>query len=708
MPDAVTRTFPVCGIDIGGTFTDCVLVDAEARVYPGKAPTTPDNLTVGFFDALGVAAQAAGCTLEEALAGLQHLGHGSTVATNIMVQRSGAKVALLTTNGHRDVTLIQRAAGRVAGLAPSQLLDLVQGTKPEPLVPGERIREVDERMDLDGDVVIRIDGAAAARDIETLLDDGVEALAVCLLWSFRNPEHEQELVRLIADAERGRDGNGGAVFVSASHEVAPTWGEYERAMTTIINAYVGPRTGRYIRDLADELEAREFGGTFSIMKSDGGGATLADAARFPVALISSGPAGGLAATAGLAATIGATNAIATDMGGTSFDIGLVVDGTPVSTNTAIANRFEFNLPTLDIRSVGSGGGSIAWVDAATGSLRVGPESAGSIPGPVAYGRGGTQPTVTDADIVLGYLNPEYFLGGRLTLDAERAEEAIAALGTRLGLDTMQTAAGIRRIVDAQMADATRMMTIERGYDPRDFVLFSFGGAGPVHGADYARELGVEQVVIPLAGISSLWSAYGIANADLVHIREYSEVMSEPFDAGRVRTLIAELSASVTDLFDVDARDRVRLEFTASFKYQLQAHVVPVPITLDAVDDIEAVVEQFEQRYRDLYGEESGFRAAGIELTGFTCKGTYERTSTRVRTTETRDGTLEPAAHRPVHWVDRGETVDTPVYRWSAANAGATIAGPAIVELAETTIVVPSDFRATSDEFTNLLMTRVEA
>jgi N-methylhydantoinase A len=703
----MARSFPVCGIDIGGTFTDCVLVDDVARVFPGKAPTTPENLSTGFFDALSVAAAAAGCTLEEVLAGLTHLGHGSTVATNIMVQRGGAKVALLTTNGHRDVPLIQRAAGRVAGLSPSQLLDLVQGVKPEPLVADALIREVNERVDLDGDVIVPLDETRAAGDIAELLADGVDAVAICLLWSFRNPEHERALVRLVEAAGNG-NGNGRRHFITASSDVAPTWGEYERTMTTLINAYVGPRTGRYITDLEGELQRREFGGTFSIMKSDGGGASLEDAARFPVTLISSGPAGGLAATAQLAAKIGAANAIATDMGGTSFDIGLVVDGVPVATTTAIANRFEFYLPTLDIRSVGSGGGSIAWVDDATGALRVGPGSAGSDPGPAAYGRGGTQPTVTDADIVLGYLNPDYFLGGRLKLDAERAREAIAGLGARLGLDVMETAAGIRRIVDVQMADATRMMTIERGHDPRDFVLFSFGGAGPVHGADYARELDARTVVVPLAGVSSIWSAYGIAHADLVHIREHSEVLSEPFNGPRIARILDDLRDTVTGLFDAHARADLQLEFTASFKYSLQAHVVPVPITSDEAADIERVVERFEARYRDLYGPESGFRAAGIEITGFTCKGSHRRTSSDVGEVDLHDAVLEPASHRPVHWVDLGRSVDTPVYRWAVSDAGAGVDGPAILELADTTIVVPSDYRASSDRYDNILLTRLES
>jgi N-methylhydantoinase A len=700
-------TFISCGIDIGGTFTDCVLLARDGGIYTGKAPTVPEHLAEGFFEALTVAATAAGTTDDAVLSGLAHLGHGSTVATNAMVQRVGARVGLLTTAGHGDATLIQRAAGRVAGLAPGQLLDLVVGVKPPPIVSRDRIREIHERVDVDGDIVLPLDEAAAVKEIEELLEADVDAVAICLLWSFRNPTHEQKLAALVAEkTANGPDKSG--VFISVSHEVAPTWGEYERAMTTIINAFVGPKTGRYIEALASELEDRAFGGSFTIMKSDGGGAKPHDVSRFPVTLIASGPAGGLAATQQLSQRLGITNAIATDMGGTSFDVGLIIDGVPVAATRSTVNRYEFHLPTLDIRSVGSGGGSIAWIDEASGVLRVGPESAGSTPGPAAYGRGGTEATVTDADVVLGYVNPAYFLGGRLQLSAAHAVEAISRLSDRLGMSTLETAAGIRRIVDAQMSDAIRMLTIERGHDPRDFTLFSFGGAGPLHGADYARDLGVAMMIVPLADVSSVWSAFGIANADLVHIREHSEVLTEPFDEEHVRSALDALGTQVRELFEPEMRPAGRLEFTASFKYQLQAHVVPVPISDDDLGDLEGVIGRFEAMYRERYGEESGFRAAGIEIMGFTCKGVVARTRGDIRLGVTQSRYAEPTGQRPVYWSDLEGTRETAVFRGSDLGAGAAIAGPAIIELPDTTVAVPTDFVGRIDDLGSLVLNRVKA
>jgi N-methylhydantoinase A len=692
-----------CGVDIGGTFTDCVLIDAAGRAYSGKAPTTREDLTRGFFAALEVAAAKADATAADAVSELTTLSHGTTVATNIMVQRTGARTALITTRGHRDAIYIQRAAGRVAGLPRAQLLDLVLGVKPEPLVPHALAYEVDERADLDGDVLIELDEDGMREAVRAAVAAGATAIAVSFLWSFRNPANELA-ARRIAEEQ------GGDVFLSVSHEVAPSWGEYERTMSTVINSYVGPETASYIRALEDRLADQGFGGSFAVMKSDGGVATAGEAALRPVTLLSSGPAGALAATQRLLEALDERYAITTDMGGTSLDIGMLVDGRPLTVEKSVADRFEFHLPTLDIVSIGSGGGSIAWVDETNGALRVGPTSAGARPGPAAYGQGGEAATVADANVVLGYLNPDYFLGGSLKLHRDLAEQAIGGIADRLGMSVIEAAAGIRTIVDAQMSDAIRMHTVARGHDPRGFTLFAFGGGGPTHAADYARELGVKRVLIPFADVSSLWSAMGVALADVVHVEEHAEILTEPFDPARLEAIVDALARRGRARLARErvADERVQIELTAKLKYTLQVHAVDVPLESAGRPDVEALVERFHRRYAELYGAGAGYRDAGVEITGFRCTATGRRRAGAALPRPVA-AVAPPGAPRSrlVHWTHHGGALETPLLHEHDLVPGWTAAGPAIVELPDTTVLVPPDFSAALDDLGNIHLERTD-
>jgi N-methylhydantoinase A len=692
-----------CGVDIGGTFTDAVLTDVDGIGYSGKSPTTRGRLTEGFFAAIEVASEKAGYSLDDALRALPYLAHGTTVATNIMVQRNGADVALLTTRGHGDAIFIQRAAGRVAGLPMSELIDFHIGVKPAPLVPRARVFEVNERVDADGDVVVALEDDDVKAAVRAALDAGADAIAVSYLWGFRNTDHERRTREIVAAMAPD-------AFTSYSHEVAPSWGEYERTMTTVINGYVGPDTASYIAELERDLASRGFAGLFSVMKSSGGVASAGEASRLPVTLLSSGPAGALAGSQRLLETMDSDelNAITTDMGGTSFDIGLIVDGRPQTVDKSVVGRFEFHLPTIDINSIGSGGGSIAWVDELSGTMRVGPSSAGAEPGPAAYGRGGTEPTVTDADVVLGYINPEYFLGGRLSLDAELSEAAVGRVAERLGLDVLETAAGIRTIVDAAMADAIRMMTISRGYDPRTFSVLAFGGAGPLHAADYARELDAKRVIVPLADVSSLWSAMGVALADVVHVDERVQMFAEPFDLDALRVASDDLERDTCDVVvsqGVDS-DSVTPSVVAKMKYKLQVHTVDVPLELEGAEDGEALIERFEARYRELYGKGSGFRAAGIEITGLQCTAVGQRRQVRRLPVPARSNGGPPAepATRDVYWTVTGERVPSTIFRHEHLVAGWSAHGPAILELPDTTVAIPPDFAGSMDEMGNVLLT----
>jgi N-methylhydantoinase A len=700
----LSQTFVSCGVDIGGTFTDCVLVDRAGTVHSGKAPTTREDLTEGFLEALRRAAAKAGTTAEEALAALPHLAHGTTVATNIMVQGNGAETALITTRGHGDAVFIQRAAGRVAGLDRAQLLDLVAGSKPEPLVARARVFEVDERTDADGDVLIDLDEDGMRDAVRTAVQSGAEAVAVSFLWSFRNAGNERR-AREIVEAEAT------GVFVSVSHDVAPSWGEYERTMSTLINSYVGPETATYIGAVDRRLRAHGFGGSFTVMKSDGGVATPAEATARPVTLLSSGPAGALAATQRLLEALGERHAITTDMGGTSLDIGLVVDGRPLTVDTSVVDRFEFHLPTLDIVSVGSGGGSIAWVDEVSGALKVGPMSAGARPGPAAYGHGGQAATVTDANVVLGYHDPELFLGGALELDPRAAHDVIAELAYRLGLGVRETAAGIRTIVDAQMAEAIRMHTVARGQDPRSFLLLAFGGAGPTHAADYARELGVRSVLIPFADVSSLWSAMGVAVADVVHVEEAPDSFREPFDEPALETVVRDLVRSATRRVAAQGvgEDQIAVEVVAKVKYTLQVHAIDVPVPARGPIDGEGLVAAFHDRYTELYGAGAGYRAAGVEITGFRCTATGRRRPDEVLPRPPKPH-KNPASvrSRRVYWTHAKQELDTPLLGEGDLQHGRTIDGPAVIELPDTTVLVPPDFTAGTDSLGSIRLDRKDA
>jgi N-methylhydantoinase A len=694
-----------CGVDIGGTFTDAVITDVDGTAYSGKSPTTRGDLTKGFLAAIEVAAEKTGRSLADAVKELPYLAHGTTVATNIMLQRNGAKVALLTTRGHRDAIYIQRAAGRVAGLPIEELLDLRAGVKPDPLVPRSLAYEIDERVDSDGDVIVALDEDGVRAAIEDAKAQGVDSLAVSFLWSFRNSAHEARVKELIAEASP--DG-----FASFSHEVAPSWGEYERTMSTVINSYVGPDTATYIGELGGVLKEHDFSGIFSVMMSSGGVASGEEASRFPVTLLSSGPAGALAGCQRLLEQLGGDegNAITTDMGGTSFDIGLIVNGRPKTSDESVAARFEFHLPTIDITSIGSGGGSIAWIDEHSRTLKVGPRSAGAEPGPAAYDRGGTEPTVTDADVVLGYINPDFFLGGRLTLRKDLAEEAVGKVADQLGLGLRETAAGIRTIVDAAMADAIRMMTIARGYDPRGFSLLAFGGAGPLHAADYARELGARRVIVPLADVSSLWSAMGVALADVVDVQERHNVVQEPFDASAVRASVEDLKRISTERLgaqDVKPED-VDLLVTAKMKYKLQVHTVDVQVTHGSEEECVELVERFEKRYVELFGAGSGYRDAGIEITGFQCTalGRRDLDSRLPRPAQQQNGSAPEAPEvRPVYWTAAGAEMDSMIYRHEHLTSGWSASGPAILELPDTTIALPPDYDASVDELGSIILNR---
>ncbi len=684
----------VIGVDTGGTFTDVAALDGAGRVVTAKAATTPENLLDGIQAGLESLAGALGQTTADLLSDTGVFRFSGTTAVNALLTRGGARTGLITTKGFEDTVAIARAMPGWAGLSEQQLRHAYRQRKPAPLVAKSLTRGVAERIDWSGDVVVELQEAELLDAADQLVAAGAEAIAVCFLWSVRNGTHEQRVRELISARHPG-------VFIAISHEVSTALGEYERFVSTVINAYVGPLLVRTIARLEERLRDQGFAGDVLVSQSDGG-CLYTDETR-PVYTLQSGPAAGVIAAQQEGRLLGYDNIISADVGGTSFDVGLVVDGTWVRATEPVVAQFHLSFPMVEIESIGAGGGSIAWVDDG-GALNVGPQSAGARPGPAAYGLGGTQPTVTDADILLGFLNPGYFLGGRMRLDRALAERAVAGVADQLGLSVGAAAAGIFEISIAQKAALLNRRVLARGYDPRDFVLFAYGGAGATHSAFYAAELGVREVVVP--ALAGAFSAMGVATAPLLHQARLNDFAAMPMDADRFTENFQRLATEVQRRLD---RNRVAdedrdLVYSVEMRYGLQMHTVrlEVPRQDYAAGDVAAVCDAFDRQYERLYGKGSGFSDAGRFLTSFTVDGYgMPRLPERARAGDNadRDAGAALVGHREVYL--GGTYVPASVYRHELLTPGMRLTSPAIVEAPQTTMVVPPAHSAWIDPYLNV-------
>lgn len=674
------------GVDIGGTFTDCVVVDSESGTsYTAKAPSTPPNFGQGFLDSITEGARVVGTDLSDLLSRTGVVFHGSTVATNALVTRTGAKVGLLTTKGFADTQAIMKGTGRSAGLSAGHLLHAAVTAKPETLVSARMVREVAERIDSNGRVIVEVSEDDCREAVESLVANGCEAIAIAFLWSFLNEDHERRAEEIAREVAPG-------LPISRSSIVAPRLGEYERTMATVVNAYVAPSFSGYVEDLSEGMQHIGSCPPILFMQSNGGLATSDYVRGFPILTLQSGPVAGVANTNKLGSALKRSHIIATDMGGTTFDAAVIRDAELPVRDLMIVNQFRMFLPTIDIESIGAGGGSIIWADEISGTLRVGPESAGATPGPVVYGQGGTQPTITDADVVLGYIDANAFLGGRMTLAAEAAHSALGRIGEVLGLSAVEVAAGSKRIVDSKMADLIRKMTVERGYDPREFALAAYGGSGPTHAGGFARELGVSEVVIPFGGESAVWSAAGLYSADIRHIVETVVQQDIPLDVERLNAAYERIEGEGRDLLTaVEADKRLwRLERFAALHYKAQVHNVVVPVPGGTIDDAAAreIVDSFERKYAEIYGQEAAYREAGIELAmarvvASIARHEYGKTNGHGSASRSSGEQLK----RRVFWSAANDYVETDVYHGALLTPGFSAVGPAVVDLENTTIVV---------------------
>ncbi len=687
----------VVGVDVGGTFTDVALLDAGGRVRMAKAATTPAERSKGVLDALENAAGACGMSLADLLAKTRRITHGSTIATNALLTRDGPTLGLITTRGFEDTPAIMRAIGRVDGLSEGEVRHPAALTKPVPLVDRTRIEGVYERIDVKGAVVVPLKDDDVLRALERLVErEKVGGLAVSLLNSWANAAHEERVAALLAE-RYGAD----APYLAVSSRLARVAGEYARTNTALVDALVGPIVRRYLRRLEDELRARGFTGDVLAMQGNGGLAHSGECT--PVGTLQSGPAGGMLAAAYTATLLGHDKVLTADMGGTSFDVGIYVDGTWSYADEPIFDRFRILQPIIEVDSIGAGGGTIARYEDATGRLVVGPRSAGADPGPASYAMGGTEPTVTDANVALGVIDPAYFLGGKRALDAKRARDAVAGVGRRIGLDVRAAADGIRRIIEGKMADLIRRQVIRSGHLPEQFVLYAFGGASGMHAAALAKELGIPEVyVFPT---SAVFSAFGIALADVRHTKLLTAQLVLPCAPDALNGPLDAVSGELVAVMEREgfARDRVRLRRYASCRYLRQTRSVELELPDGALDAaaIAALGRRFVERYAALYGTGAGDPNAKVEISALRVDAVGPVAKPELAAAIAAGGGATPKGRRLAQ--ADGRYAETDVFDWEALGPGDRVAGPAIVESPFTTVVVPPGASARVDPYRDLVI-----
>jgi N-methylhydantoinase A len=691
----------IVGVDIGGTFTDSVVLDEIGQITIGKALSTPTDFSIGATNAVKSAAEKLGLGDENALLDRTRVFfHACTIGENTLITRSGATTGLIATSGFGDAILMMRGK-TTEGLGEAEAAHLSALGKPEPFVPKDLIGEVAERIDSNGTILCQLTEQEAEKVIADLAKKGVESIAVALLWSIANDTHELVLAKLIKEKYP-------EMFLTLSTEVAPFLGEYERTATTIFNAYIGPKISAYLRNLDGVLKTRGLRSEPLIMQAYGGVLGIEATCKNAVGTIESGPASGVVGTRFFGDLIGERNILATDMGGTTFKVSVIRDAVIERDYKPVFLRHSILSPKIWVESIGAGGGSIAWIDPETHLLKVGPQGAGAKPGPVCYGLGGTEPTVSDADLALGYLNDKYFLGGKMSLDRAAALAAISQkIAKPLGLSDIEAASGIYRIANSHMSDLIRKATVEKGHDPRAFTLFAYGGAGPVHASRYAADLGIKEVVIPLT--ASVHGATGLISSDVVYEYGKSDPIVVPADLMRVNANFSELvDKAYKDLASAGFnKNAIEISRSVDIRYRYQVHELNVPLPIgDAEiteDDLNELYSRFDEFYERSYGKGSGYREAGKELITFrtTARGRMARPRIKSETLQkyAQDGAVKE--QRDVYFEEYRDFVGTKIFDFEQLKPGVEIPGPAVIETPVTTIVVNPKDRAAIDGFHNV-------
>jgi N-methylhydantoinase A len=685
----------VIGVDTGGTFTDCVAIGEDGSVIWDKAHTTPQDHTLGILESIGNTSARVGLSRSQLLSATVALGIGSTVGLNALLARAGAKAGLLTTRGHEDNLFIGRIHQKIAGLGEEEIKDVVHLDKATPLIPHALVCGINERVDYKGAVLAHINLQEVESATASMVQHGIESLAVCFLWSFMNSTHERAVKDLVEKRFPG-------IFVTLSSEVSPLLGEYERTATTAINASLGQIVKRSMGRLVESLRSAGFTGPVLAMHSLGGVIPCDEAGSKAAHIMASGPVGGVMGAINMGRILGHKNIIVTDVGGTSFDVGLIVDGRPTLNRQPVFEKFTVAVPMIDVVSIGAGGGSIASVDQQSGLLQVGPRSAGAVPGPACYAQGGNEPTVTDANLVLGRIDPQSFFGGRKKLAVELARKAIQEkVALPLGLDLCAAAKGILEIVDSHMADLVRRVTVEQGYHPADFVIYAYGGGGPLHVGSYAREIGVSEVLV--SPYAPVFSGFGIAGCDIQRQYTRSHPTTLPVPSAPLNAIFRELESEATRDADGSAGE-LQLERSLDMKFRRQVHHVRIAAPAGELvgSATEALIDDFEKAYEKIYGKGTAYRKAGVEISNFIVTATTKTYKPKLKEEELADGDPRRAqvGARPVYF---DEFIETPVFSMELLRAGNRIAGPAVVESPATTMLLHPQQLATVDRYRNLLL-----
>ena len=686
----------IAGIDVGGTFTDLLLVDGKGNLLVEKVPSTPADIATAVLSVLEKAEKT--LELDKPLVhSLDRLVHGSTVAANAFLERKGARLAFIATLGTRD-TLVTRRMYR------EDMYDTRSG-EPPPLVTRDNIFEVEERVDHKGNVITPLNESDVLKVIPEIKRRNIEAIGICYLFSFRNPEHELRTKEILK--QRLPD-----IPVSTSYEVCPEIRDFERASTTHLNAYLQPPVEKYLRDLDAALKKRKASAALQVMLSYGGVTSAREAAEKPVNLLLSGPAGGVIGSAFLGKIAGYPNIISFDMGGTSCDISLIRDATPnLSTPiNATSTHCKFEgwdvlIPFIDIHTIGSGGGSFAWIDRG-GGVHVGPESMGADPGPACYDMGGIEATVTDADVILGYIDPDYYLGGQIRLNKAKAEEAVGRLAKQLDITVTEAADGIFRIINTNMLNGIRVVSVEKGHDPRNFTIFSFGGAGGVHATAIIEQLDIDRVIIPQT--ASAFSAFGLLCTDMR--RDFVTTIYQSLaqtKESEIHKIFRGMERQGRKEFGRKAGARgIRYEYSIDMRYAGQGHDIRVSLKgpLRTITR-RKIINQFNRAYEQTYdylGDEANIQLVNLRVV--TCLGTVKPRIGRTKETpillsRARKGT------RDVYFTERKTFVRTPIYDGHALRPGNRLKGPAVIELATTTVVLRPGQSLRVDPYGNFIAAR---
>ena len=700
----MTETTYLVATDVGGTCTDTIVVSSTGEINIGKALSTPPDFATGVLYSIRSAADSMQMDLGRILNNTTLFIHGSTVVDNTVFTREGARTGLIATEGFEDTLLVTRGAyGRWSGLTEEGIKNPVKTSRAPSLVDQAAIAGVRERIDCDGDVVQPLDLASAEKAIRHLVEEQkVEAVAVSLLWSFFNPSHEHAIRDLVQRIAPG-------TYVTLSSDIAPIPGEYERTSTTVINAYAGRVTGDYLNELGSLLAENGYKGQTMVMQGYGGLLPVEEASVRAVGMIECGPAAGVIGAKFLGDAMGDRDIIAADMGGTTFKVGVIQNGELDYAREPMVDRFHYVAPKIDVVSIGAGGGSIIQLDPKTNLPTVGPRSAGSRPGPVCYGLGGVEPTLTDVMMLIGYMDSGHFLRGSMELDAEATRRIFKEkIADPLGTSVDEAAIGIYRIASAQITDLIRKITVERGLDPRDFVLHSFGGTCGMLASAFGEELSVKRIVIPYT--ASVNCAFGLVTADVRH--EYSVTKTLPADVSA-----DEINAIFAPIMERAARqlasegfkpESIAMSWAVDFRYRRQVHEVTTPVRagtpLDQ-DGLTALVADFESLYERKFGRGSAYREAGIEMTMFrlTASGLLNRPKLPTVAEGSADSSHARIGTRRIFVEKRGGLVDGSIYDFERLRPGNRLTGPAVIHTPITTIAVQEGQVARMDGLRNIVL-----